>query len=162
LVKRAIQDLEVKAISRTEGWSDVQIFLRLEDVKQALKWRGADTPARGVWGFVEKSNAPQIGGVLQIAGEAAIPRATLDDYYKAYLFSNTDNVQANLSYVDYVRLKDTAWDGTPTWSKSSGRPLLPEGAALGFSETGDWTEEQVKNRLGVLKTKLGYNAATES
>ena len=31
------------------------------------------------------------------------------------------------AYVDYVRLKDTAWDGAPTWSKSSGRPLLPEG-----------------------------------
>jgi tetratricopeptide (TPR) repeat protein len=162
LVKRAIQDLEVKAISRTEGWSDVQIFLRLEDVKQALKWREADTPAREFWASVEKSNAQQIGRVLQIAEELAIRGATIDDYYKAYLFSNTDNVQANLSYVDYVRLKDTAWDGTPTWSKSSGRPLLPEGAALGFSETGDWTEEQVKNRLGVLKTKLGYNAATES
>ncbi|NDC39438.1 MAG: hypothetical protein EBZ48_15605, partial [Proteobacteria bacterium] len=32
-------------------------------------------------------------------------KATITEFFLAYVYSNTDNIQANLHYLDYTRLK---------------------------------------------------------
>ena len=34
-----------------------------------------------------------------------VRKATITEFFLAYVYSNTDNIQANLSYLDYTRLK---------------------------------------------------------
>ena len=43
--------------------------------------------------------------VLRLAEELAVRKATITEFFLAYVYSNTDNIQANLSYLDYTRLK---------------------------------------------------------
>jgi len=161
-MKRAIADLEMKTISRTEGWSDVQILLRLQDVKQRLGWQAATSAAREFWASLEKDNSHQIARVLQIAEELDIRNATVDDYYQAWLFSNTDDVQANLSYIDYIRKRDEVWDGQPSSWDGLGRTAGSETTPSSFSDTANWTDQQVNTRLGALMSRIGHDTAGDS
>ena len=43
--------------------------------------------------------------VLRLAEELANRKATITEFYLAYLYSGTDNIQANLCFLDYTRLK---------------------------------------------------------
>ena len=43
--------------------------------------------------------------VLRLAEELAVRKATITEFFLAYVYSNTDNIQANLHYLDYTRLK---------------------------------------------------------
>jgi tetratricopeptide (TPR) repeat protein len=159
--KRAIEELEVRSISRTEGWSDVQILLRLRDVKEKLGWQAATPPARDFWASLEKDNSHQVGRVLQIAEELAIRRATIDDYYQAYLFSNTDDVQANLCYIDYSQKRNQVWDGQPSSWKRIG-PAAASDTTASFSDTTNWDADRVRNRLQALLARLRFDEAREA
>src|SRR5262249_52011697 len=53
-VRRAIAEVTIEVVSDTESWTDVQIFLRLEDVKQKLGWRDTSKAARELWTSLEK------------------------------------------------------------------------------------------------------------
>ena len=43
--------------------------------------------------------------MLRLAEELANRKATITEFFLAYVYSNTDNIQANLYYLDYSRLK---------------------------------------------------------
>ena len=43
--------------------------------------------------------------VVLLAEELAYRKATINEFFLAYVYSNTDNIQANLYYMDYSRLK---------------------------------------------------------
>ena len=43
--------------------------------------------------------------VLRLAEELFNRQATITEFFLAYVYSNTDNIQANLHYLDYTRLK---------------------------------------------------------
>ena len=42
---------------------------------------------------------------MRLAEELANRKATITEFFLAYVYSNTDNIQANLHYLDYTRLK---------------------------------------------------------
>jgi len=42
---------------------------------------------------------------VRLAEELRNRKCTITDFFLAYVYSNTDNIQANLSYLDYTRLK---------------------------------------------------------
>ena len=43
--------------------------------------------------------------VLRMAEELRTRKATITEFFLSYVYSNTDNIQANLHYLDYDRLK---------------------------------------------------------
>lgn len=43
--------------------------------------------------------------ILRLVEELQRRKASINDFYLAYVYSNTDNIQANLHYLDYSRLK---------------------------------------------------------
>ncbi|MCB0338751.1 MAG: type IV secretory system conjugative DNA transfer family protein, partial [Bdellovibrionales bacterium] len=92
-------------ITDTRGWSDEQIRTKLEDTKNKLEWDKTTGSARKWWLAFEKENAHRLGLVLRLAEELSIRNATITEFFLAYIYSNTDNIQANLSYLDYTRLK---------------------------------------------------------
>lgn len=92
-------------ITNTGGWSDEQIRKKLEEVKKTLDWDNTTGSARKWWEAFENENRTKINLVLRLAEELANRKATITEFFLAYVYSNTDNIQANLSYLDYTRLK---------------------------------------------------------
>jgi hypothetical protein len=41
----------------------------------------------------------------RLAQELKLRQSSITEFFLAYVYSNTDNIQANLHYLDYLRLK---------------------------------------------------------
>jgi type IV secretion system protein VirD4 len=92
-------------ISDTRGWSDEQISNKLEETKEKLDWPNTTGSAKKWWEAFENENKHRTALVLRLAEELANRNATITEFFLAYVYSNTDNIQANLCYLDYTRLK---------------------------------------------------------
>lgn len=92
-------------VSDTRGWSSAQVAARLEEVKAGLGWAETEGSARRWWLAFERDNASRPALVLRLAEELLERKATVTEFFLAYVYSNTDNIQANLHYLDYTRLK---------------------------------------------------------
>jgi ATP-dependent Clp protease ATP-binding subunit ClpX len=88
------------------GLSDDELRTALERVKvEALDWTNTTGSARKWWEAFENENRSRLGLVLRLAEELAQRKATITEFFLAYIYSGTDNIQANLHYLDYTRLK---------------------------------------------------------
>ncbi len=92
-------------ITNTAGWSDAQVQTKLEEVKKNLDWDNTTGSARKWWEAFENENKTRMPLVLRLGEELQNRKATITEFFLAYVYSNTDNIQANLSYLDYTRLK---------------------------------------------------------
>lgn len=92
-------------ISDTRGWDDAKIRAKLEEVKAKLAWDQTTGSARKWWLAFENENIHRLALVLRLAEELLTRAATITEFFLAYVYSNTDNIQANLFYLDYTRLK---------------------------------------------------------
>jgi ribosomal protein L7/L12 len=92
-------------ISNTKGWTESQLKSKLEQVRKSLDWDNTTGSARKWWVTFEEENKSRVALVLRLAEELAGRKATITEFFLAYVYSNTDNIQANLHYLDYARLK---------------------------------------------------------
>lgn len=92
-------------ISNTKGWTDQQILDKLTETKKKLDWDNTTGSARKWWEAFENENKHRMALVLRLTEELANRKATITEFFLAYVYSNTDNIQANLCYLDYTRLK---------------------------------------------------------
>lgn len=92
-------------VTNTAGWTEDQINNKLTEVKGKLDWENTTGSARKWWEAFENENKTRTALVLRLAEELAYRKATITEFFLAYVYSNTDNIQANLSYLDYTRLK---------------------------------------------------------
>jgi len=92
-------------VTNTSGWTEDQINNKLAEVKGKLDWENTTGSARKWWEAFENENKTRTALVLRLAEELAYRKATITEFFLAYVYSNTDNIQANLSYLDYTRLK---------------------------------------------------------
>lgn len=93
-------------ITDTTGMSSDQIRDLLTKTKiQNLDWQNTTGSARKWWQAFEQENDNRIGLVLQLAEELSNRKATITEFFLAYVYSNTDNIQANLAFLDYTRFK---------------------------------------------------------
>lgn len=99
--------------SDTRGWSDEAIWNAIETLKKnPLEWKATTGSARKWWLAFENENRQRGALILRLAEELALRKATITEFFLSYVYSNTDNIQANLHYLDYSRLKK-ANDGKP-------------------------------------------------
>jgi len=92
-------------ITDTRGWTQEQVAARLDEVRKSLDWDNTTGSARKWWEAFENENKHRLPLVLRLAEELANRKATITEFFLAYVYSNTDNIQANLCYLDYTRLK---------------------------------------------------------
>lgn len=92
-------------ISDTQGWNEQQVLDKLTEVKKKLDWDNTTGSARKWWEAFESENKHRMALVLRLAEELGNRSATITEFFLAYVYSNTDNIQANLHYLDYTRLK---------------------------------------------------------
>ncbi len=95
-----------RGISDTRGWSQDKILRTLEEIKeQNLGWKKTTGSAQKWWEAFESENRHRPALILTLAEELKWRAATITEFFLAYVYSNTDNIQANLHYLDYTRLK---------------------------------------------------------
>ena len=83
--------------------SEPQLWITLEELKnQSLDWENTKGDAKKWWEAFEEENKTRIALVLKVAQEIASRNATITDFFLAYVYSNTDNIQATLAYLDYT------------------------------------------------------------
>lgn len=89
--------------------SEKEVWDALEEVKvKELDWENTTGDARKWWIAFEDENKTRIALVLKVAQEIQTRKATITDFFLAYVYSNTDNIQATLAYLDYtMHLKAT-------------------------------------------------------
>ena len=98
-------------ITDCRGWSDEQCWNRIELLKsEQLEWEQAAGAARTWWLKFETDNRHRPALILRLCEELARRKATINRFFLASIYSNTDNIQANLHYLDYLMLKEADED----------------------------------------------------
>ncbi|MBV11157.1 AAA family ATPase [Rubinisphaera sp.] len=114
--------VQSNGISDIRGWSDERIWNRIETLKRdKLDWEESSGSAKTWWEKFESENKHRPPLILRLIEELTRRSATITQFFLAYIYSNTDNIQANLHYLDYMRLKED--DTQPT---SDDAPQTPE------------------------------------
>lgn len=93
-------------VSDAANWSNEQMLRRLADVRNELRFSEvADASAGKWWTAFVNENQHRLPIVLRLSEELLKRKATIEEFFLSYVYSNTDNIQANLHYLDYARLK---------------------------------------------------------
>lgn len=93
------------ALSKLASIRDSDVSAELDFVKEKLDWASTSGSARKWWEAFEEENKHRMRLVLRLALELYARGATITEFFLAYVYSNTDNILANLYYLDYTRLK---------------------------------------------------------
>ena len=110
-------------VTDARGWSDEEVWNRVEQLKETdLEWKSCTGNAKKWWGAFELENRHRPALVLRLAEELARRKASITEFFLSYVYSNTDNIQANLHYLDYFRLKKQEDEG----KKPPSTPGKPE------------------------------------
>jgi hypothetical protein len=92
-------------VSDTRGWSDADFRVGLEALKRDhLGYPDLQGSGRRWWEAFEQANQHRLPLVYRVAEELQRRQATIAEFFLAYVYSNTDNIQANLHYLEYKRL----------------------------------------------------------
>jgi hypothetical protein len=158
----------VISISDTSGWSDERLESRYREVLDLIDWTNTTGSARLWWEAFERENAHHKALVLKLAEHLANSKATITEFFLAYTYANIDDIQGNLDYMHYSRLKKS--EDARKKATQKGEPLPPlaftppqsEGSSKGISDSNGWTGEEILCRLAEVKESLDLPAATES
>ncbi|MEI7929514.1 MAG: hypothetical protein WCH40_13270, partial [Verrucomicrobiales bacterium] len=70
-----------------------------------LDWNNTTGSARKWWLAFEEENVTRLPLVLRLAEELKSRKATITEFFLSCIYSKSDNMQANLHYLDYITLK---------------------------------------------------------
>jgi type IV secretory pathway TraG/TraD family ATPase VirD4 len=89
--------------SAVDPFSEEEIWIALNELKEKqLDWSNTSGDARKWWEAFEQENKLRAPLVLKVAQEIAERKATITDFFLAYVYSNSDNIQATFAYLDYT------------------------------------------------------------
>jgi hypothetical protein len=92
---------------------------KMEELRDKSDWNNTTGSARAWWTSFEMENRERLEVVVRLLEELVQRKATITEFFLAYVYSNTDNIQANLHYLDYVRLKKSEEDKKKKKTKPS-------------------------------------------
>lgn len=96
-----------RGITATSSRSNEAIVEAIGELKRsALDYAGTSGSARKWWDTFEQENRHRPALVFRLVEELVARKATVTECFLAYVYSNTDNIQANLHYLDYKRVKE--------------------------------------------------------
>lgn len=163
--------------TNSSSWTEDEITAQLEHVKAQLDWANTNGSARKWWEAFENENQHRRPLVLRLADELAVRKATITEFFLAFVYSNTDNIQGNLCYLDYTRIKK--WEKKKRDAanrahehsrggilvESPPRPVAGSSYVQfppGITDVGSWTEQQIQKKLDEVRATLGLANGTQS
>ena len=164
----------LEGISDTRGWTADQVQQHLDEVKKQLDWDNTTGSARKWWEAFENENKSRNALVLRLGEELAVRKATITEFFLAYVYSNTDNIQANLHYLDYTRLKKTEEKRKKETATAAGVETPPHQAArtvedifrfsdnAGITDSSGWSFTEVQNDLAKVEHRIDLGNTTGS
>lgn len=88
------------------GLSEEAMRELLEQIKcEHLAWEETTGSAKKWWEAFESENASRIHLVIQLAEQLQMRGAKITEFFLSYVYSNVENIQANLYYLDFERIK---------------------------------------------------------
>jgi hypothetical protein len=87
----------------TSGWPEHKIWARIGSVKERLGWDECHPRAKRWWCRFEQDNGHRSALVLRVVEELLSREASLNEFFFACVWSNTENIQGNLDFLDLVR-----------------------------------------------------------
>ena len=100
------QATEPSVFTDTRDWSMERIREHIDSLKEeTLDLLNGSEGAVKWWDEFEQENSQRPSLIVRLLEELARRKATLNEFYLACNYSNTENVQASLHYLDYLRLK---------------------------------------------------------
>ncbi|MBB5351528.1 ATP-dependent Clp protease ATP-binding subunit ClpX [Haloferula luteola] len=93
-------------LTDVSGWTEEAIWNRVEEIKARLGWGETTGSARKWWETFENENRHRPALILRLCEELKKRDAAIEEFFLSYVYSNTDNIQANLHFLDYRRLKE--------------------------------------------------------
>jgi hypothetical protein len=150
-------------ITNTLGWTDGAISKKLTEVREILDWEHTTGRARKWWEAFENENSFRTALILRLAEELAARKTTIAVFFLIHGYGDTDNVQANLDYFDYIRLKKDLERGSREGTEVGGlqggaanvdEPFAPPGA--GITDSSGMDGEQVSKVLEETRAKFDW------
>ncbi|MCC7433104.1 MAG: type IV secretory system conjugative DNA transfer family protein [Methanoregulaceae archaeon] len=92
-------------ITDTRGMSEREIRKLLRATMAKIGWADTTGSAKKWWEAFMQENDQRVSLILRLAEELANRNATITEFFLAYVYSNTNNIMANLLYLDYTRAK---------------------------------------------------------
>jgi hypothetical protein len=89
------------AEGRARGPADLDE--KLKQLRAEIGYGALTGNAKKWWDAIEAENQGRKDLVLRLAEELAARRATINEFFLTYVYSDSDNIQANLHYLDYCR-----------------------------------------------------------
>ena len=145
----------------------------LAEAKKALDWDNTTGSARKWWEAFESENKARYPLVLRLAMELQTRQATITEFFLAYFYSKTDNLQANLHYMDYTRIKKererkkkeasdkaNAMAEGREYTEPPTAPPAQSAPSIGITNTESWTDEQIMTELAEVKKALDWDNTT--
>ena len=100
---------DTRYLTDTIGWSAEQLRASIDAIKvEHLAWIETTGPAKTWWDEFELANETKLTLVHRLVEELRNRKATIGEFYLACTYSNTDDILANLCYLDYMHLKRDA------------------------------------------------------
>lgn len=100
-------------ITDTRGWTKEQLLEAIQAAERdELGFNEAPRGARGWWEVFRIENQERLDLIYRLVEELRNRGAKIQDFFQVYIQSGTDNIQANLHYLDYWRLKQS--EDTPS------------------------------------------------
>jgi hypothetical protein len=99
------------AFTSIKGWTDREIKALIDRNDQALGLKSVAHSIRDWWNSIKLRLAEQPETIVQLQEELLWRQAGIGDLYLAYKRSGSDNIAANLIYVDFLKAKRNATSG---------------------------------------------------
>ncbi|HBO44518.1 MAG TPA: hypothetical protein DD670_11405 [Planctomycetaceae bacterium] len=94
--------------TNTEGWSEERLAAYRDQALDRLNW-GAESGSTRTWfeSFLKDNSKdiPKLRIVCRLLDEILVRQASINEFFLAYLYGATENIQAVLAYMDYRALK---------------------------------------------------------
>jgi hypothetical protein len=112
---------------------------KLTKLKAEIGYADLKGSAKKWWDAFESENKGRGSLVLSLAQRLADRKATITEFFLAYVYSDSDNIQANLHYLDYrrkIRLRDDFPAGGKAPAPSYAEAVAVLRREAGWEQTG--------------------------
>lgn len=95
-----------KGITDTRGWTVDRLKSRLSELRTKLDYENTTGSAKKWWDAFESENQTRLPLIVKLAEELAVRKATIKEFFLAYVYSEVENIQGTLLYLDFARIKN--------------------------------------------------------